>query len=144
MLLTQKKNDPNWNSSASHVTHQVGVPTSTEAETASTEKATTEPVLERKSSKVSFDEPVETKMQRKDSYSGVTRVSFEKPADLYVTTDDSKQSAVESADKPADTAAAVPEVKTDASNTGTAKRKSKKKRDEVCETRWSNKICMST
>merc|ERR1712156_1219412 len=40
-----------------------------------------EPVLERKSSKVSFDEPIETK--RKDSYTGVPRVSFEKPADLY-------------------------------------------------------------
>ena len=98
-----------------------------------------EPVLERKSSKVSFDEPIETK--RKDSYTGVTRVSFEKPADLYVTSSAepaTTESAVAetaevTAGATAEQPAAAAEVKTaDASNTGTAKRKSKKKRDEVC------------
>ena len=106
-----------------------------------------EPILERKSSKVSFDEPIETK--RKDSYTGVTRVSFEKPADLYVTSSAepaTTESAVAetaevtagataevTAGATAEQPAAAAEVKTaDASNTGTAKRKSKKKRDEVC------------
>ena len=114
MLLIQKKKDDQ---------DQVEVPD---------EEASKEPVLERKESKVSFGEPVETK--RKESYTGVTRVSFEKPADLYVTStaDASAEPAAAdaSADQPA--AAAVVEVKAaDASNTGTAKRK-KKKRDEVC------------
>ena len=119
MLLTQKKKEDQDQED------QAGVPDV---------EASKEPVLERKESKVSFGEPVETR--RKESYTGVTRVSFEKPADLYVTsTADTAAVAADatadaSADQPA--AAAAVEVKAaDASNTGTAKRK-KKKRDEVC------------
>ena len=126
MLLIKKKKDQDWDSSASHVTHQVG---------ASKADDSNEPVLERKSSKVSFDEPAETKIKRQDSYTGVTRVSFEKPADLFVTsTADAaaKDSADAAAEQPAAPAAPAAEAKSaDASNTGTAKRK-KKKRDEVC------------
>jgi hypothetical protein len=116
MLLTQKKKEDQED--------QVEVPE---------EEASKEPVLERKESKVSFGEPVDTR--RKESYTGVTRVSFEKPADLYVTsTADAAAEPAAAADASADqpAAAAVVEVKAaDASNTGTAKRK-KKKRDEVC------------
>ncbi len=95
----------------------------------STSEAEEKPGLERQQSaksRVSFDQPEAGQQaaagDRKDSFTGVTRVSFEKPADLYVT---SAPATAEQAK------AAEPEAKVEASNTGTAKRKSKKKRDEV-------------
>jgi len=94
----------------------------------STSEAEEKPGLERQQSaksRVSFDQPEAGQQaaagDRKDSFTGVTRVSFEKPADLYVT---SAPATAEQAK------AAEPEAKVEASNTGTAKRKSKKKRDE--------------
>ena len=127
MLLTQKKKDDQDQED------QVEVPD---------EEASKEPVLERKESKVSFGEPVETR--RKESYTGVTRVSFEKPADLYVTStaDTAAEPADASADKTADQPAVVEVKAADASNTGTAKRK-KKKRDEVCCTNSLVLFCLS-
>jgi len=61
-------------------------------------------------------------------------VSFEKPADLYVTStaDTAAEPADASADKATDQPAVVEVKAADASNTGTAKRK-KKKRDESGE-----------
>ena len=82
--------------------------------------------------KVSFDQSKTDRapLDRKDSYSGVTRVSFDKPADLYVTSVQSQPEAVQEAPEPAAEAASKPEA--GAGNTDTAKRrKSKKKRDEV-------------
>ena len=116
MLLTQKKKDDQDQEDQAEVPDV---------------EASKEPVLERKESKVSFGEPVETR--RKESYTGVTRVSFEKPADLYVTStaDTTAEPADASADKTADQPAVVEVKAAEASNTGTAKRK-KKKRDEVC------------
>ena len=104
------------------MTHQVGV--TDEAEDAP-KKA-----VERK---VSFDQSKTERapLDRKDSYSGVTRVSFDKPADLYVTSVQSQPEAVPEAPEPT-AEAAKPAAEAGAGNTDTAKRrKSKKKRDEV-------------
>ena len=127
MLLTQKKKDDQDQEDQAEIPDV---------------EASKEPVLERKESKVSFGEPVETR--RKESYTGVTRVSFEKPADLYVTStaDAAAEPADASADKTADQPAVVEVKAADASNTGTAKRK-KKKRDEVCCTNSLVLFCLS-
>lgn len=127
MLLTQRKKDDQDQEDQAEVPDV---------------EASKEPVLERKESKVSFGEPVETR--RKESYTGVTRVSFEKPADLYVTStaDAAAEPADASADKATDQPAVVEVKAADASNTGTAKRK-KKKRDEVCCTNSLVLFCLS-
>ena len=91
-----------------------------------------EPEIERKSSlknKVSFDQNEASKTPKE-------RISFEKPADLFVTAAPAEDSVTETkAEQPEASAQPVvetkPEPKADASNTGTAKRKSKKKREEV-------------
>ena len=112
--------------SASHVAHQVGV--SDDQPEAALERQPSLP----KTSKVSFDQPEATSIERKDSYSGNTRVSFEQPADLFVTSalpQDTTTPKKEETEPKVEVA--EPVVKADASNTGTARRKSKKKRDEV-------------
>ena len=108
------------------MTHQVGV--------SETEVDDSKQETERKASlkgKVSFDQPEATTaaLDQQDSFAGVTRVSFEKPADLFIN---EEKPAAEAETAKADAAPAPAEVKPEASNTGTAKRKSKKKRDEVC------------
>ena len=91
--------------------------------------------IERKSSlknKVSFDQNEASKAPKE-------RISFEKPADLFVTAAPTETDTVtaETKDEQLPEASAQPVVETkpepkvDASNTGTAKRKSKKKREEV-------------
>ena len=100
------------------MTHQVGV--SDEAVEATKER------------KVSFDQQASERapLDRKDSYSGVTRVSFDKPADLYVT---SAQSQPEAVQEVSEAVQEAPAKEAGAGNTGTAKRKKKKKSggDEV-------------
>ena len=106
------------------MTHQVGV--------ADEPEAPPQKGVERKTSKVSFDQPEAERapLDRKDSYTGVTRVSFDKPADLYVTSAQSQPEAVQEVQEPGPSAGVKPEA--GSSNTDTAKRrKSKKKREEV-------------
>lgn len=100
--------------------HQVGV-SEADAEPEQPVLARQQSVAKGPASRVSFDKPEVRpgrSMDRADSNAGNTRVSFDRPADLFVT------GAV--AEEPAQDA---PEA--GAGNTGTAKRKSKKKRDEV-------------
>ena len=102
------------------MTHQVGV--SEEAGEAKMER------------KVSFDQQPSERppLDRKDSYSGVTRVSFDKPADLYVTSVQSQPEAVQEVPEAAAKVEAAPAKEAGSGNTGTAKRKKKKKSgDEV-------------
>jgi hypothetical protein len=131
---TEQKKNMSWNSSASHITHQVGV-SEVDAEVIEAEPSKDQQqsfdrqASVTKTSRVSFDEkqaevaPV-SKMQSVDE--GNTRVSYEKPVDLYASSS-YDQGATAAAAAAADP---ITEVKVDASNTGTAKRK-KKKRDEV-------------
>ena len=130
--MRPQKKGQDWNTSASHVTHQVGVsdPENDPADPENNrEKAERKPSLKNK---VSFDQSEASKdksLERQDSYAGVTRVSFEKPADLYVTSTTIEEGAEKPAE-PAEVAEGAAKPAENASNTGTAKRK-KKKRDEV-------------
>jgi hypothetical protein len=132
---TEQKKNMSWNSSASHITHQVGV-SEVDAEVIEAEPSKDQQqsfdrqASVTKTSRVSFDEkqaevaPV-SKMQSVDE--GNTRVSYEKPVDLYASSSYDQGATAATAATAADP---ITEVKVDASNTGTAKRK-KKKRDEV-------------
>ena len=129
------KGEPSWNASASHVSHQVGVPEAADDQEAADVTAAVEP--NKAANKVSFEGQPEVKKATNE------RVSLDQPPDLFVTSatpveppasEDKEAAKVEP--KPAQqvevaAVAAAAEPKVDASNTGTAKRKSKKKRDEV-------------
>ena len=134
--IKQKKaekegDEPTWNASASHVSHQVGAPEGGDPDAAEPSKA---------ANKVSFD----TDQPEAEAKTGNERVSLDQPPDLFVTSaatptvveppaasEEVKEAKpAQQVEEVAAVAAASP--KADASNTGTAKRKKdKKKRDEV-------------